>query len=296
MSLKKKIKIFLGKNFPITYSKILFRIRQGYKLNLLEPKSFNEKLMWLKINCYYNNEIVWKCSDKFEVRNYALQHGVKNINLLKLFGVFEKVEDIPYQQLPQKFALKCSHGCGFNIICTNKDKLNIEETNKKLNTWLNTKFGFESAENHYTHIKPVIIAEEYIDSNQGLPYDYKIYCYDGVPKGILVCSEREKKLRLNFFDLNWKELPYINDKYLGTKDISKPKKLNDMLEIAKKVSSEFPFVRVDFYEYKNNAIMGEMTFTPACCVADYYTDKGNLELGKLLNIKKIQSGKKKRNS
>ena len=163
--IKNFLKIFLGKNFPVFYSKILYFLRFKRKIDLKNPSNFNEKLMWLKLNCYFNNKDVWKCSDKYLVRDYALKKGIKEENLPKLFGIYKNANDIPYKKLPQKFALKCSHGCGFNIICTNKDVLNIEKTNKQLNIWLNTKFGYSSAENHYTHIKPCIIVEEYIDNN-----------------------------------------------------------------------------------------------------------------------------------
>lgn len=276
---------FLGKFFPVYLSKKIYFKSCKKRLDLNNPITFNEKLMYIKINNYFNNETVFNCVDKFLVRNYALEHGVPEKNLPKLIGVFNSPYDIDFTKLPNKFALKCTHGCGYNIICQNKSELNINKTVKTLNKWLNTTFGYEGAENHYTHVKPRIIVEEYIESNKGLPYDYKFYCYNGIPKGVLVCSERETQLKLNYYDLGWNELPYINEKYKGHKVIKKPVSFNKMIEISKKVSKEFPFVRVDFYQYKDDAIMGEMTFTPACCIADYYTEQGNIELAKDLKIK-----------
>lgn len=284
--IKKNIKFFLGKYFPISYSKIKYYLVLKKKINLKNPKLFNEKLMYIKLNNYFKNEIVWKCADKYYVREYALSKGFKEKNLPKLIGVYQNAEDIPFKKLPKKVAIKCSHGCGFNIITQNIQNINIEKVKKQLSVWMKTKFGYENAENHYTHIKPHILVEEYIDSNEGLPYDFKIYCFNGVPKGILVCSEREKKLKLNYYNLSWEELPYINEKYLGLNSINKPKHLDEMIKLAKKVSKDFPFVRVDFYEYRDTAIMGEMTFTPACCWANYYTEIGEVELGKLLDITK----------
>ncbi len=284
--LKKVLKNFLGKNFPVFYSKVLYFLRFKLRINLKDPSNFNEKLMWLKLNCYNNNPDVWKCSDKYLVRDYALKKGINEENLPKLLGVYQDANDIPYEKLPQKFALKCSHGCGFNIICTNKEELNIEKSNKQLNIWLKTKFGYSSAENHYTHIKPCIIIEEYIDSNEGLPYDYKLYCFYGVPKVVLVCSNREEELKLNFFNLDWEELPYGKKNLRNSQVIKKPVKLNEMVKLAKKISKDFPFVRVDFYQYKDKAILGEMTFTPAQCMAPYYSEFGQEQLSKLLNIKK----------
>ena len=292
MKIKKTIKFCLGRFFPVTYSKILFYIRQGYKLNLKSPVSFNEKLMWLKINNYYNNKLVWRCSDKLLVREYAKEKGIKDKNLTKIYGVYQNAEQINYNDLPRKFALKCSHGCGFNIICNDKKNFDKTLANKKLNKWIKEKFGFASAENHYTHIKPNIFSEEYIDSNIGFPYDYKLYCFFGKPKLVLVCSSREENLRLNFFDLNWNELLYGKKEYRNTNKINKPTKLNEMIEYAKILSKDFPFVRVDFYEYNNRVILGEMTFTPAQCTATYYSDLGNDELSKMLDISDLVEHKK----
>lgn len=291
MKIIRIIKYSMGKLFPIRYSKILFRIRQGYKIDLRNPKGFNEKLMWLKINNYFKNELVWKCSDKRLVRDYAITKGISEDNLPHLLGIYSSAYDIDYNKLPDKFALKCSHGCGFNIICTDKNKLDVSTTNKQLNKWLKTKFGYASAENHYTHIKPCIIVEEYIDSNKGLPYDYKLYCFNGKPKIVLVCSSREKELKLNYYNLKWQELPYGKEEYRNKEEIKKPSKLNDMIKMATKLSKDFPFVRIDFYQYQNKAILGEMTFTPAQCTATYYSKTGEKELAKLLNIEKLIKNK-----
>lgn len=267
-------------------SKYLFFRSQKKLLNLKEPKTFNEKLMWLKLNKYNENETVWKCSDKYLVRKYAKENGIKEQNLPELIGVYSCVDEIDFDKLPNKFVLKCTHGCGFNIICTNKEELNITDTLKKLNKWQKTKFGYESAEVHYTHIKPKIICEKFMDNNDALPYDYKLYCFNGKVKVILVCSEREKKLRLNFYDSKWNELMIGREKNRNIKGVVKPKRLKDMIDMAEMLSQSFEFVRIDFYEYNGEAILGEMTFTPASCTASYYSDDGQLYLGNLLDLNK----------
>ncbi len=269
---------------PLLLSKIMYYHKYKKKLNLKDPIMFNEKLMYLKIKNYNNNNIVWQCSDKYLVREYAKKHGVEEKHLPKLMYVYNTSDEINFDTLPNKFALKCTHGCGFNIICTDKEKLNKKETLEKLKKWQKTKFGYESAEVHYTHIKPLIICEEYLNFKDELPNDYKVYCFNGVPKVILVCSERDKGLKLNFYDLKWNELLIGKNKYRNKNEIKKPNCFEKMIEISKKVSAEFPFVRVDFYEYKNDAILGEMTFTPAACLANYYTPKGEKYLGSLLKI------------
>jgi hypothetical protein len=292
MNLKRKIykKIcgINGKFFPVLHSRILFYASQHKRLNLKNPATFNEKLMWLKINNYYNNSTVWRCADKYLVRDYAKKCGVEEKFLPKLLGVYNNANEIDFKKLPNKFALKCSHGCGFNIICTDKNKLDIEKTRKQLNKWLKTKFGYESAENYYTHIKPCIICEKFIESiGDEWPPDYKIYCFNGIPKFLLVTSERDSgKLRLNWYDFDWNELSYGHEKNRSKKNLAKPTSLPKMIKIAEKVSKDFPFVRVDFYEYNSKPIMGEMTFTPAANIATYYNEYAQKELGKMLNIKR----------
>jgi len=257
------------------------------KINLKNPQTFNEKLMYLKIKNYNKNKNVYKCSDKYLIRDYAKSKGVHENNLPKIIGIYKSPKEIDFKKLPKKFVLKCSHGCGFNIICKDKKKIDRNETIKKLNKWKRKKYGYSTAETHYTHVKPTIFCEEFIQNEDGsFPNDYKIYCFHGEPKLVLVCSEREKKLKLNFYDLEWKELLIGTENYRGTNKIVRPKKFNEMIDIAKKVSKDFPYVRVDLYEYRDKAILGEMTFTPAGCVSQYYTDEGQIYLGKLLDINK----------
>lgn len=269
-----------------TASKCLYKNLLKKKLNLKNPSTFNEKLMKLKLENYNYNKDVFRCSDKYCVREYAKECGVSEENLPTLLKVYNSVDDINVDELPQKFVLKCSHGYGFNIVCRDKNVLNIEEAKKKLLKWSKTKFGYASCETHYTHIKPTIFAEKFIEGEDGkFPNDYKLYCFNGATKLILVCSEREDKLKLNFFDLEWNELNNIGkDTYRNEKVPKRPNNLEKMIEIAKKVSKKFPFVRVDFYEYNSNVYMGEMTFTPACCAAQYYTEEGDKYLGTLIEM------------
>lgn len=292
-SLKKVYRFFAKKTMTIlckisckTASKLLYKNLLKKKLNLKNPETFNEKLMKLKLENYNYNEDVFKCSDKYCVREYAKKCGVSEENLPTLLKVFNNVNEINIGKLPQKFVLKCSHGYGFNIVCKDKNTFNVEEAKKNLLKWSKTKFGYASCETHYTHIKPTIFAEEFIEGEDGkFPNDYKLYCFNGIPKLVLVCSEREEKLKLNFFDLNWNELDNIGKKEFRNNNVpKKPKHLDKMIEIAQMVSKEFPFVRVDFYEHNDCVYMGEMTFTPACCAAKYYTDYGDLFLGSLLNV------------
>lgn len=266
-------------------SKYFYKKRTGKKLDLNNPKNFNEKLMWLKLNCYNNDEKIWKLADKYEVRKYLLNKGVKEDNLPQILYKYESAYDIKYDELPEKFALKCTHGCGFNIICDNKSKFDLKKAQKKLNKWLKTKFGYRTAELHYTHQKPIIVCEKYIEgNNNGFPWDYKIYCFNGKPKVILVCTDRKSGYKTHFYDNNWNKLNLRNDQ--SNENVEKPKSFNKMLEICEKIAMEFPFVRIDFYEQDEKPIIGELTFTPSSCTA-IYNDYGDRYLSKLLDISEL---------
>ena len=163
--------------------------------------------------------------------------------------------------------------------------LDINDANRKINEWLHTKFGYEATELQYTKIKPVIMCEEFIEGEKGeLPRDYKIYCFYGEPKLALVCSDRKEGTKLNYYDFEWNELPIGKEQLRLNKKIEKPKGLEKMIEISKKLSKDIPYVRIDFYENKGRVLLGEMTFTPAACCAQYYSKEGDKYLSELLKL------------
>ena len=249
--------------------------------HLKNPKNFNEKMTNLKIK-YGKSDLVAKCADKYEVRNFVKEKGLENI-LNELYFVYDTVEEIDFTKLPNQFALKCTHGCGYNIICDNKDTLNIKKVKQELKKYMREKCGLATTELHYLKIKPRLICEKNLCNEIGkLPIDYKIYCFHGKAKCILVCSERDTGLKLSYYDLNWKRLKYEKESWSAKEKIEMPKNLNKMIEYAEVLSKDFEFVRVDFYNDNGKIIFGELTFTPACCCAPYYSKIGNEELGKLL--------------
>lgn len=289
----KQIIIYFGKRFfelltkisPKFSAKLLFFIRTKKIPNLKNPKTFNEKTTYLKLYDYANNDLVIKCADKYKVREYIKEKGYESI-LNDLYGVYNSFDEIDFDSLPDKFVLKCTHGCAYNIICDDKSKFNIYEARKKVNKWMKEKYGLATTELHYTKIKPKIIIEKYLCNEQGtMPTDYKFYCMNGKIKIILVCSEREKKLKLNYYDNNWNEVFYGKKSLRNVNKIEKPKNLDKMIKISEILGKNFPYVRVDLYNDNGKIIFGELTFTPACSCAPYYSKEGNLQLGKMLDLK-----------
>jgi len=279
-----KMSNYFYKISPKMKVKMDYRLAIGKKLNLEEPKDFNEKLQWL--NLYENNDKKIACTDKYAVRDYLKEKGFEKY-LPKLLGEYSNANAINFDELPNKFVLKCTHGCGFNIICQNKEALNIEQVKEKLNKWMQTDFGKMAGEVHYSKIKPRIICEEFIDAlGESVPIDYKIHCFNGVPKFIMACTERFENLKFIFYDLNWNRLEYQAKSWYCDKKVERPKGLEKMLEIAEEISKDFTFVRVDFYDVNGEVMIGELTFTPNAGRIKYMSEEALLEIGDMLDIKK----------
>lgn len=235
------------------------------KLNLSNPTNFNEKIQWLKFN-ELNNDIYTLCADKYKVREYVSSKGCGEI-LNDLYGVYDSPQSIDYRVLPEKFALKCNHGAGYNIICDNKSSIDIEKTNKQLDKWLKQDFSTLFIEPQYKKIERKILCEKYIENERGgFPDDYKFYCFNGKPYAVMVCIGREKGTpKFYYFDMNWNPLPFEDTiELINKKNYPKmPDGFNKMKDYAMKLASDFKFVRADFYLLNKKVIFGELTFTPS---------------------------------
>ena len=260
----------------------------GKMLNLKNPQSFDEKLLWLSL--YWRDPLKSQCTDKYAVRSYVTQNGLENL-LPKLLGVYENSREIDFAKLPEQFVLKCTHGCKFNIICKNKSKLDIADTLKSLDKWMKINISNIWGEIHYEHIKPRIICEEFLDDKSGkLPVDYKLFCFNGLVHCTMACTDRNiSGYDANYFyyDRTWKnKLPYDRSTIESFETVPKPASYNVMIEAAEKLSRPFPFVRVDLYDIQGKAVFGEMTFTPNGCIDIDNTERANRDLGKLITLPK----------
>ena len=268
-----------------TAHKIAYYRRMKKKLNLENPVNLNEKIQYLIVNKYGKREAM--LADKQLVKSYIKEID-NEILIPKTYRVYKNAFDIQLEDLPEKFVLKCNHGSGNVFICTSKKDFDLDKAKKELNRAIKFNFAKKHLEYHYSQIERCIIAEEYLDDSKNRnPIDYKFYCFNGHVESILVCSERDQKLRLDDFDLEWNKLDYTYEEFKSDKDIEKPEKLNDMIEIAKKLSKDHPFVRVDLYEINGKIYFGEFTFTPAAGFIHYYKDDALNHLGKFINIKDL---------
>ena len=283
----KKILITISKISPKLNSEILYFGKLKKKLNLQKPETFNEKIMWLKLNEYKNEELITSCVDKYEVRKYIEKSGCEEI-LNDLISVYNTADEIKFEELPNQFVLKCNHGAGYNIICKDKNKMNLKKAKCLLNQWLKEDYWALYSEMQYKNIRRKIICEKYLESNnyQSLE-DYKVYCFNGKPEFVMVCIGRNTgKTKYYFLDKNW-EIMKINKLGLEVPEnfkINKPKCIDDMFFYAEKLSKPFKFVRVDFYDCNDKVIFGELTFTPSACVDTNYTEEAEKELGKMIKL------------
>ena len=272
---------------PEKVSKIRYKNIFGKEPDLENPKTFNEKLLWLKLNKYADDPLVSQCSDKYAVREYVEKCGLGH-TLNDLIGAWDKASEIDWKSLPRRFAIKCNHGCGYNLICQDKSKFDTKKAAEQLDAWMEDDFWKEYAEVHYRTIPKKIICEKYLEGKgNALPVDFKIYCFNGEPEYIGNFIERDivtDDILRGYFDLNWNPSPVFKGE-MQPELFERPKTLETMLEYARILAKPFPFVRVDFYEVDGKIYFGELTFTPTGCLATYYTDEAQQKLGELLDVK-----------
>ena len=280
---------------PVAMAKVYYKIVMKKKLNLKEPSTFTEKINWYKLYYCPKNPLIIQCCDKFGVRKHLTEIGLGNY-LSTLIGAWDTPEEINWSELPERFALKNSNGCGYNIICRDKAALDEKEAKKLLKKWMRDSFGCYNAEPHYNLGQKKVICEEFIDSGTRLPDDYKIHCMNGEPKVIQVCDDRTSKTtRYTYFDTCGKPLAY--GKFPSKKDIDiTPEQLTEMLEVSKRAAKEFPYVRVDFFVNHGHLQISELTFTPSAGLKpDLVYGGGDLEMGKMLDIEQLVANNDKKN-
>lgn len=243
------------------YVKMLFRVCMGYKLNLDNPRTYNEKLQWLKV--YYCNPDYTKMVDKVDAKEYVASI-VGDKYIIPTLGVYDNANEIDFDALPNQFVLKCTHDSGVVIICRDKTKLDKESATKRLNKNLKRKYYCWSREWSYKDIKPRIIAEQYMEDESGYELkDYKFFCFDGEPKALFIASDRSnpnEETKFDFFDMDFNHLPFTNGHPNSVKEVKKPKGFEEMKALAAKLSKNIPHVRVDFYDINGQVYFGEMTF------------------------------------
>ena len=261
-------------------------IRYKKRINLKKPITLAEKVCFLEN--HEHDELKVRCTDKWEVRSYVQSKGLENILVPVICGPFTSTKDFDLSTLPNQFIIKATHGCKMNLICTDKQNLDTQVVFSKLKKWLKESYGGYSCEWHYLKIPHRFYVEQLIQNDI---VDYKIMCLNGKPHSILVCYDRlldkNGHPRKELYDLEWNRIPCITDGSDEEKSFPKPENLSEMIDIAKILSSDFKFVRVDLYDVLGKIYFGELTFSPANGLFPYFSDDFLIETGKLLDIQNV---------
>lgn len=275
------------------FIRIKFRLEMGYWPNLNHPKTFSEKLQWLKL---YNRRPEYTIMvDKYTVKEYV-SSIIGDEYIIPNLGVWNRPEDIEWDKLPEKFVLKTTHSGGNTgvIICKDKAKLDRQSTAAKLKESLKSNIYKQLREWPYKNVKPRIIAEKYIEPQpelQDLP-DYKFFCFNGNPKYCQVISGRGSKMCIDFFDADWNHQPFHEPKNypFANPQPLKPKHFDEMWNLASRLAEGKPFSRIDFYEVGNDVLFGEITFFPTSGMGGFNPSKYDEVLGSMIILKGVNQG------
>lgn len=269
------------------FIKKAYKVRMGKELSLDNPVTYNEKLQWLKLND--RNPLYTQMVDKYEVKKIVAS-AIGEEYIIPTLGVWDKFEGIDFDKLPTQFVLKCTHNSGGLVICKDKSNLNLEKAKQKINRSLAFDYYYNSREWPYKNVQPRIIAEQYMENEDGSAIDdYKIQCFDGKVDNIMVCVGRFEKsgVRYHYFDKKWNYLPYCPYEGITAENVNiePPTKLNEMIQIAETLSKGIPQLRVDLYEIKGQVYFGELTFFTSSGFDTTITEEADRILGSKLVIR-----------
>lgn len=243
------------------YLSIKFRTHMGYWMDWKNPKTFSEKLQWLKV--YDRHQEYTKMVDKVTAKEYVADI-IGQEYIIPTLAVYDNAEEIDFGKLPNQFVLKCTHDSGGIVVCHDKSKLDCKAAREKLRKALKHTYVVQNREYPYINVPRRIIAEQYMEDESGYELkDYKFFCFDGEPKALFVASDRgvkDEETKFDFFDMEWNHLPFTNGHPNSNKQIVCPPNFEKMKEVASKLSAGIPHVRVDLYNVNGKVYFGELTF------------------------------------
>ena len=286
------------------YLKLKFRLWMGKKLDLDSPKSYSEKLQWLKL--YDRRPEYTLMVDKVKAKEYVAS-VLGSEYVIPTFGVWDDPENIDFSSLPDRFVLKCNHNSGLGMyICKNKSKMDISKIKADLRKGLKQNFYLGGREWPYKNVQRRILAEEYIEpqnmTNVDIPdnqldvdlLDYKFFCFNGIVRALFIATGRNKgphETRFDFYDESFNHLPFTNGHPNADKRPQKPYRFDEMKALAEKLSQGIPHVRVDFYEVNNRIYFGEMTFFHWSGFKPFVPEDWDYKFGSWLELPEKRSGK-----
>lgn len=259
-----------------------FRSALHFELNLLDPKSFNEKIQWLKL--FYQDPLFTRCADKITAKDYVREKMGRDICIPTL-AIYRTVDDFRIEELPNRFILKLNSGSDQMLVCTDKSTFDVKAARDMIVEWLKpeTNHYFTSFEWSYKNIQAGVLAEHLLGDG-GRLRDYKFFCFHGEPCCLYTTSRPGGTLHMDFYDLDWNHLPYRREYPKDPVRAPRPEGLAEMIDVAKTLSKDFAFVRVDLYCMGSQVFFGELTFYPANGIGQFTPLKTDYELGALLTL------------
>lgn len=261
-----------------------FFLAMGKPLDLDNPKTFNEKLQWLKI---HNRKPEYTTMvDKYAAKQYVADK-IGSQYIIPTLGVWDHFDDIDFDALPDQFVLKCTHDSGGLVICKDKSRLDKKAAKRKIEHCLRRKYYYVHREWPYKDVKPRIIAEKHMTNGTSEELnDYKLMCFNGKVKATFVCSDRFSNggLKVTFYDTTWTRMPFERHYPAAKEDINKPRSYEDMVALAEKLAQKIPFVRADFYEVKGKPYFGELTFFPGSGFEEFNPEQWDKTLGDWIEL------------
>lgn len=263
-----------------THSKLLFRIMFGYNLDLEHPKTMNEYICSTKIS---DEKLMYHIyTDKFEVRDYV-RKTVGEPYLNKIIGVYDSFDEIDFKQMPEAFAMKATHGSSYNIIVSDKSKLDIDAAKRKFDCWLKENFYYKDREKNYKNIRPRIMCDSFLSPANRQLEEYKLFCFKGKVGFIQHNKQIAGKRYDNIFDVKWNLLP-VKYGYDSFKGDSKPENGDELIAVAEKLAAIFEFVRVDLYNIDGRIVFSELTFHSGGGLIPFEPKQYDREFGKMLGL------------
>ena len=274
---------FLSKHCLKTYLALFYENWTGKRMNYTQPEDLNQALIRLSCQNSRNpkmRELIPLCVDKYAVREYIASKGYGD-TLNELYGVYDNVDEIDFEALPDQFVMKMTNASGRNYICSDKSKCNWKDIKEQFSEWVQDhEFGWQTGEWQYALIKPRIVIEKYLSSiGEMSPVDYKFQCFHGEPNSCFVGYNRDPRdthgiVCFDDYDMDWRLTERILPRWhKNRKRIPRPMNLDKMIKMAKDCTADFPYCRFDLYEVDGKILFGEMTFTPQGCVQEFYTDE-----------------------
>lgn len=260
----------------------------GIKADWENPKRFSEKLQYYKF--HYRNPRMTQLADKYRVREYLEELGCSHL-LVKLYAVADRYEDIDFSALPKSFVIKVNHDSGGVFIIKDKDTHDFTGMKKKINRLLKYPYirGINLGEWSYLNIEPKIIIEEYLEDESGSLRDYKVHCFHGEPQYIQVDSDRFENHTRAFYDLEWNRCQFGLGFKRSDERVAPPAQLKEMIELSRKLSNDFPYVRMDYYCANEKLYFGEFTFFHGSGIEAFDPDQCDYEWGNLIDISQMKA-------